>query len=248
MRRERVVLAAAMLAAAVASCRDVPAPEGGVFSVSALLLPSPAVVVGDTMRDSAGAAAPLRLVAYGVNGEPLDPQPTTNFVVLDATAHVVGGAYLVGDASGTVRVVGNAGGVQSVPQLVLVTAEPDTLVPSDSTHQVRTFTFPVDTAVNADLIVQVRSAAGAGVDGVIVRYEITRSPPAVGSGATVVLLNSGVPSSRDTTSGGGTASRTLRFRLAAAAPATDSATVTASAAYRGLSIGVVQFTVVFKAQ
>ncbi len=251
MRRSRA-MSAAVLAAALVSCRDVPAPESGVLSVSPLMLPSPAVVVGDTMRDSLGVAAPLRVIAYGVGGTAVDPQPAATFVLLDTGVAHLARAYLIGDrAGGTVRIVGNVAGIQTLPQLVLVTLKPDALVPSDSTHQVRPFAFPRDTAATADLNVEVRNTASAspsGVDGVVVRYDITRSPPVVGSGPSVLLLNGNSLSSRDTTAGGGKASRTLRFRLAAAAPATDSAFVSATASYRGQSIGVVQFTIVFKAQ
>lgn len=251
MRRRHALVVATLLVAAVTSCRDVPAPAGGVLSLSPLLLPAPAVVAGDTIRDSTGAAAPLRVIAYGVDGEPVDPQPTPTFVVLDSGAHV-SGAWLVGDRAGaTVKVVGAVAGIQTQARSVLVTLRPDTLVAADSTHQVRRFTFPRDTAASADLNVLVRNtvATPTGVDGVIVRYEIAYAPPVVGSGATAVLLSGSVASSRDTTSEGGRASRAVRLRLAAADPTrTDSAVVTATASYRGQSLGLVQFTIVFQPQ
>lgn len=250
MRRSHLALVAALSAAAMASCRDVPAPESGVLSVSPLLLPSPAVVVGDTMRDSLGAAAPLRLIAYGVDGEPVDPQPAPTFVVMDTGAHLAG-TFLIGDVTGTVRVIGSVSGLQTLSQVVLVTLRPDTLVPSDSTHQVRRFRFPEDTAATADLNVRVLNtdATPTGVDGVIVHYEITSAPPVVGTGPSVMLLSGNVQSSRDTTANSGTASRTLRLRLAGVDPTrTDSATVNATASYRGQPIGIVQFTIVFQPQ
>lgn len=252
MRPSRTMLAATLLAAALASCRDVPAPESGVLSVSPLMLPYPSVVVGDTMRDSLGVAAALRVIAYGVGGTAVDPQPAATFVLLDTGVAHLAGAHLIGDKAGsTVRIVGNVAGIQTLPQLALVTLKPDTLVPADSTHQVHLFVFPRDTAATADLNVQVQNTAGAsrsGVDGIIVRYDVTRSPPVVGSGASVILLNGNALSTRDTTAGSGKASRTLRFRLAAAAPVTDSAFVSATASYRGQALGVVQFTIVFKSQ
>jgi hypothetical protein len=250
MRRAHLALVAALLAAALASCRDVPSPDSGVLSVSPLQLPSPAVVVGDTMRDSVGAAAPLRLVAYGVDGEPVDPQPAPTFVLLDPGAHLAG-AFLIGDATGSVRVIGSVSGLQTQSQAVLVTLRPDTLVPSDSTHQLRKFRFPEDTAATADLNVRVQNtdATPTGVDGVIVRYELTYAPPVVGTGPSVLLLAGSVPSTRDTTANGGTASRTIRLRLAGVNPTqTDSAMVSATASYRGQPIGIVQFTIVFQPQ
>lgn len=251
MRRRHAMAAATLLVAVVTACRDVPAPESGVLSLSPLLLPAPAVVVGDTIRDSTGAAAPLRVIAYGVGGDPLEPQPTATFVVLDSGAHVTG-SWLIGDRAGsTVKLVGSVAGIQTQARSVLVTLRPDTLVASDSAHQVRQFTFPRDTAATAELNVLVRNTAATptGVDGVIVRYEIVYAPPVVGSGATAVLLSGSVASSRDTTAGGGRASRAVRLRLAAADPTrTDSAVVTATASYRGQSLGLVQFTIVFQPQ
>lgn len=105
MPRMRKTIAAVLAAAAwwVVSCRDVPAPEGGVFAISALLLPSPGLVAGDTLRDSTGLASPLRVVAFDVAGDTVQ-NAVTMFVVLDTGAHL-SGALLVGDSVGrTVRV------------------------------------------------------------------------------------------------------------------------------------------------
>ena len=88
MRRGHAAALAMLVATLVVSCRDIPAPESGIFSISPLMLPSPAIVVGDTMRDSLGAVAPLRVVAYGVDGDSVTPQPTPTFVVLDTGARL----------------------------------------------------------------------------------------------------------------------------------------------------------------
>ena len=251
MRRRVVTIVATLAATVGASCRDVPAPDGGVFSVSPLILPSPAVVAGDTMRDSLGVAAPLRVVAYGVDGDTASPQPEPTFVLLDTGAHLADD-LLIGDQAGaTVRIVGSVAGLQTQQRSVLVTLRPDTLVAEDSAHQVRTFQALQDTTASADLnvLVQNLEAPPAGVDGVIVSYEVMRAPPVVGTGPTVVLLSGSVLSTRDTTANGGKAARTLRLRFAAADPTrADSASVTATASYRGQSLGVVQFTIVFQPQ
>ena len=89
MRSARKVIAVTFGAVGwwLVSCRDVPAPEGGVASLAPLRLPSPGVVAGDTMRDSVGLAAPLTVVAYAVNGDTLK-NITASFVALDTGAHV----------------------------------------------------------------------------------------------------------------------------------------------------------------
>jgi len=69
MRRNRVrTLGFAAAAVLLLSC-DLSVAPGGVYSISKLLLPSPGMVIGDTMRDSLGNAAPLRVLAFSVTGD-----------------------------------------------------------------------------------------------------------------------------------------------------------------------------------
>lgn len=232
-----------------AGCREVPAPEGGVHAISRLILPAPGLVAGDTIRDSLGVAAGLEVIAYGLDNQPLDPQPERSFVVLDTGAHLEGGRFLVGeDAGTTVRVVGTVGSLQTQPVSVKVTLAPDTIVPADTiVHHVR-YTIPPDTAAQTTLNVNVRNRAeDAGVEAVIVHFTVDRAPPSINETPTVVLLNGNVVSTRDTTESNGRASRVARLRLAAiAAPETDTAVVNATTAYRGASLGTVQFIIVFQ--
>lgn len=254
MRRMRRAAGVALGAAAwwLVSCRDLPAPEGGVLSVSPVRLPSPGVVVGDTMRDSTGVVAPLGVSAYGVSGDTLE-NVTPTFVVLDTGAHLAG-ALLIGDQDGrSVRIVGTVEAVQTQPATVKVTLSPDTLVAADSVLQRRKYSLVSgDTIVAAELATTVFHRVGAitsGVEAVIVRYAIERSPPSNGNGLTLLLMNGNVASDRDTTDGGGRASRTARFRLLAKTTFTsDTASVTATASYRGRAIGRVLFTLIFNSQ
>ena len=232
-----------------ASCREVPAPEGGVHSISGLILAAPGLVVDDTLRDSLGVAAPLDVIAYGIDNEPLDPQPEPTFVVLDTGARLEGGRFLVGeDAGTTVRVVGTVGSLQTRPTSVKVTLAPDTIVPADSIEHRVFYTIPPDTAAQTTLNVNVRNrAADAGVEAVIVHYSIDKAPPSINQTPTVVLLNGNAASTRDTTESNGRASRVARLRLnAMGEPGLDTVIVSATSAYRGASIGIVQFIIVFQ--
>lgn len=235
-----------------AACREVPAPEGGVHAISPLILPSPGLVAGDTLRDSLGVAAPLEVIAFGLDNEPLDPQPHATFVVLDTTAHLEGGRFLVGDDAGTnARVVGGVGGLQTQPVTVKVTLQPDTIVAADSTvhHVFYSFTPPPDTVAQTTLnvIVRNRAADGGGVEAVLVRFSVDKAPPSISESPSVVLLNGSVQSERDTTESNGRASRVARLRLAALTEhETDTVLVSATTAYRGVSLGTVQFILVFQ--
>ena len=217
--------------------------------MSPVQLPSPGVVAGDTMRDSTGLVAPLRVIGYSVTGD-TSKGVTATFVALDTGAHF-SGALLIGDKDGkTVRVVGTVQSVQTQPSSVRVTLSPDTLVAADSVLQRRSYALTSgDTVVSADLATTVFHRVGtvrSGVEAVIVRYVIERAPPGNGNGPTLLLMNGSVPSDRDTTDASGRAARTARFRLAAKTAFTsDTASVSATASHRGRTIGRVLFTLIF---
>lgn len=246
-----VVRDIAVVVTCLAACREVPAPEGGVHAISRLIVPAPGLVAGDTLRDSLGVAAPLDVIAFGLDNKPLDPQPEHSFVVLDTGAHLdaATGRFLVGEDPGTsVRVVGTVGSLQTQPVTVKVTLAPDTIVPADTiVHHVR-YTIPPAITAQTTLNVNVRNRAeDAGVEAVIVHFTVDQAPPSVDGTPTVVLLNGSVVSTRDTTESSGRASRVAQLRLAVmAAPALDTALVRATTAYRGASLGTVQFIIVFQ--
>ena len=249
MQRTRKTIGALLAAAAwwLVSCRDVPAPEGGIFSISPLLLPSPGLVAGDTMRDSTGLVAPLRVVAYDVRGDTVTSAPVT-FVILDTGAHLAGPLLVGKDAGTTVRVVGSVAALQTQPASVKVTLSPDTLVAADSLRFERSSS---SATLNADLPVLVQHRSGTTttpVEAVIVRYTIVRQPASTG-GPAVVLMNATTPSFADTTDATGRASRTLRLDVAnfVVSPL-DSAIVETTAAYAGRVLGTARFTVVYKQQ
>ena len=204
------------------------------------------------MRDSLGIVAPLSLTAYGVGGDTISGVPTF-FVVLDTGAHLVG-PLLVGDSVGqTVHVIGSVESVQTRPAAVLVTASPDTLVATDSVLHRRTYSIPPDSVSTATLNVTVLHRSGAvstGVAAVIVTYAVERAPAGDNNqGPAFLLLNERLQSDRDTTAITGVATLTGRFRpLAKQTFVVDTAEVSATASYRGSTIGRVLFTLIFSNQ
>ena len=237
------------------SCRDIPAPEGGVLSLSPVRLPLPGLVAGDTMRDSTGLVAPLSVVAYGVGGDTIKTV-TPTFATLDTGAHL-SGALLIGERAGaSVRVIASVVTVQTQPVTVKVTVSPDTLHAADSTLHRKSYSLITgDTIVNsADLTTTVQHrAAGkdsSGVEAVIVRYTIDKAPPGdPAKGPTLLLMSGSVESRVDTTDTGGRGARTARFRLLAATTRTaDTAVVSATSSYRGRTLGTVTFVVIFNRQ
>jgi len=75
---------------------------------------------------------------------------------------------------------------------------------------------------------------------------IDKAPPSINESPTVVILNGSTVSTRDTTESNGRASRVARLRpLALGGQQQDTVIVTATTAYRGASLGTVQFILVF---
>jgi len=236
------------LACAFAGCVDLSKPTDGVFSLSDVQLPSPGVVMKDTMRDSTGQVAPLHAVAYGADGDSIPA--TVSFIVVDSGAHTVG-PLLIGDTvRSLVHVIASTDAIQTRPVTFEVTLSPDTIVPNDSTvHHTAFSVLSGDSVATSAALTALVEHFGVSdttaVNAVIVRYAITRAPPDNGHGPSVLLMNGSVPSDRDTTSLG-MAARSLRLRILALSNLTaDTAVVTATASYRGQSIGTVEFTVVF---
>jgi hypothetical protein len=251
----RVVAAVIAIAAAVASCRPIPAPANGVLSVSEVQLPSPGVVVGDTMRDTAGNVAPLRVYAFGVGGQADTLQDAAvQFVLLDSGAHMAPGGYLIGDSvRSAVRVVGSVASLQTSPAPVNITLRPDS-IGSALTTAIPTVSFdPLDSTAAANYstalaanVVSLDSVPPPGVQSVIVRWAITYQPAASVAGAVSAVLvdPSGNQSTIDTTDANGQATRRVRVRPQA--PTTpDSVIVTVTAQYRGVQLrgSPVQFVV-----
>lgn len=246
-----------ILAAVVAGCRDLPTPAGGVQAISRVILPSPGLVVGDTMRDSLGAVAPLRVVAFDENGDTILPAPAAGFILLDSTARLADD-LLIGRTVGRARLIATVAGLQTQMDTAIVTLRPDTLAATDSVRHVRIVPgariLAGDTSfASGDLGVVVRhrdSATVTGVDAVVVRYTITRSPTGDGSGSgpTVVFVGGSATAARDTTANEGRAAKSIRLRIAARPQLPDSAIVTATASYRGRALGIITFTIVFQTQ
>jgi hypothetical protein len=234
MDRRRLWYGAAVAFAAVA-CVDVSSPKG-VVSISALLPPSPGVVRGDVMRDSSGAPAAMRIIAYDASNKPvggLSPE----FFVLDRGAHVDAAGVLVGDSLTTVRVVGTIGGLQTAPVSIVVSVAPVKVaaVGRIDTMRVR---VSADTTQNVSpaLGVAVTGAGDTAVAGVVVQYAVTRMPASLpGNPPTVYISDpAGRPMSRDTTEASGRASRRrAAMRITALGGPLDSIVVEASASYKG---------------
>src|SRR5438552_18517371 len=122
-----VVLSWVAVAGAVA-CTDVSGSSTSVLSIQFDTLPSPSVVVGDTLRDTTGAVIRPVVHAYNFKGAEILPAPVyflspDSGVTVDSATGVI-----VGDSlrSTSARIVATVGRLQAI-QRVDVTLSPDLL-------------------------------------------------------------------------------------------------------------------------
>jgi len=220
----RSALAGAALGVVALACGDVPTLEGGIAFISPVILPSPAVALGDTLRNEAGVVAPLRIFAIDNAGDTLqNVEPT--FVVTTVpgpSVTILANDLVRGDSVRTASIVGRVGTrLQTPPAQLSVVFQPDSMAAGSPT----TASFPalgvgVITS-SVPLSVNVTSIGGgtrAGVPSIIVRYLITNIYPAGTTvpDTTVVLVDdqsrfagNGL-AAVDTTDASGNASRQIR--------------------------------------
>ena len=210
----RVSLAAAGLAMTL-SCGDVPTLASGIAYISAVELPSPVVIAGDTLRDSLGHVAPLRVRAFDKNDKEVSGTTTTWFVSpLDAGIHIdANGILTANDSLRVVHLVGRVGDrLQTVEALLYVVARPDQVLGTGTTDPV------IGAPGKGTLQVTVtgtRNAVRSPVRGVVVRYRIVavNDSPVVDSTRVFLVDDANVPlrgaftMAVDTTNESGVASR-----------------------------------------
>ena len=232
------------------ACVDLSAPSGAA-SISTLLLPSPSVVLGDVMRDSNGAPAPISVVAYDANNSPV-PGLTAQFFITDSlhAAHLDNKNEIVGDKIGTVRVLGQIGSLQTAAVSIPVTYAPDHIkivgtadsvvapLSRDSATSIGTVSLPVS----------VRSVGDSASQGFIVSYTITYAPVTAASSksaAVYLVSDAGAAATADTTDASGSAGvKVLVNSLYLAARDSiyantkpESVVVLASTKYKGVPVG-----------
>jgi hypothetical protein len=244
---QRFVTALAGIGAVVGiACVDMSAPSGAA-SISSLQLPSPFVVAGDSMRDSAGVAKAITVIGYDGNGAPLEGVEFQVFITDTArAAHLSTANVLIGDAIGATRVLGQVGNLQTPVVAIPITYAPARLVAGTRPDTVRPNVTAADSAASMDgkpMVVLVRSADDSASAGTIVRYRIVREPvrnPNATSSPVFIADDSNKPTSVDTADAGGASRRLVvigRFLgdpdVIGANRRPDSAIVEATATYKG---------------
>jgi hypothetical protein len=247
--RRVAAFAGALALAAAAACAEAGTDPSTALSLVFDTLPAPAVVKGDTLRDSLGRAVKLSARAYNAKDQLIVDAPV-QFLVLDpAFARVTGDGYLIGDSITTTgaRVLASVTGLQTPPQLVRVTFVPTSAerARSDTTGSLLYLPLPTELFTSDSLAVRVRGTnPTTGADTLVhywvVRYQIV--DPVIPEGDTTVYLAEEGSQRRaraDTTDTRGLASVRLALRFSAVGTLVQengTVTVEARASYRGQDV------------
>ena len=248
--RALVLTALAGSAAGAAACHEIGTDPKEAISIAFDSLPSPSIVVGDTLRDdSTGAVAPLSADAFNGNGQRI-PGATFTYFPRDTggALEVVNGNLLVArkprDLAATI--IASLGNLQVSTQLFVV-PRPDSIVPGDS-MKLKAILSP-DTSINVTDAVPVRvthvqrdtaDQPSGGVGHWVVFFRVLRAAPDLADSVWLVGAANTQRKTADTTDASGVTA-TLRVRVFAKRLSNpnektniaDSVVLSATARYRG---------------
>jgi hypothetical protein len=248
-----VVAAGAIMTSA--ACAEVGSGPDVPAAIELTALPSPSVVIGDTLRTIDGVVAPVKAIVRNLSGDPIADAPVRylyadfardSALKVDSSSGIV---VALRASSADARLAARVGTSLQVLKTVVVTSRPDSM---DRVGQVTPTLFTttlLDTGAvgrtanssNALTAVVRHKSSTAGVtttvNGWPVRFELlSPANPTNDTTRSVYLVDDvGRASSLDTTDAGGVAGRKVRIRAALfpAAGVTDSVIVQATATYRG---------------
>jgi hypothetical protein len=217
--RARVGLGAplALAAAAFIGCSGIADPSA-VAALEFNGVPFPAIVTGDSLRDSTGAAAVLTATVYDGRGDVMPGAPVEFFsldtgVVIHPNGHVVATRR-----DGAVRLVAVIGALQSQRRTVQVTRQPDSTLKAADTV---TFSYAIPDkssnvapAVSFRLLSSDTVGVSPNVAGWVVRWRVLHNGDTLAATDTSLVAlwdaSGSRHSLRDTTGTDGVSSRRLR--------------------------------------
>ncbi len=232
-RRGAVVVAVAILSA----CTEIPSGANAVASIQFDSLPSPSVVLGDTLRDESGKVAPLSARAFAYGAKEITGAPFRYFAldrglnVDSITGRVVGDSVRATPA----RVAAAVAGLQALMPIPVV-FKPDTLVISTGRDSLAYSVTDSTLNISPSLSVILRhtlTRTDSLVRSYLVKFAVTNQTDTL---AAQLVNDAGAASSRDTTDQSGIASRKLKIRPTRLKSVNDSVVVTASVTYKGAHV------------
>jgi hypothetical protein len=209
---------AALLVAAAIGCSGL-TDASAVAALDFTGIPFPAIVTGDSMRDSTGAAAPLRATVYDGNGDVIVGAPV-EFFSLDTGVTIYPDGHIVATRrDGAVRLVAVVGALQSQRRTVQVTRQPDSTSKAADTvsfeYEIPDKAANVAPAVSFRLLSSDTAGVSPNVAGWPVRWRVLHNGDTLApTDTTLVALwdaSGSRHSLRDTTGTDGVSARRLRI-------------------------------------
>lgn len=207
-----------LIAAVAAACTEVGTNPNTPVAIQLDQPASPSVLLGDTLRDSLGLAAPLRVTVFNFKNDSIPGIPvsflaadSTGSVSIDPTLGIVVGHKLVSQ----VLVVATALSLQSIPDTITVVDTPSVMIPQDSARDSVDYSFAGGLR-DTSLTLRVRLIHlpdSAAVPDYLVHYTILHPAPYDNTDSTnVQLVNPAArPELVDTTDATGTTALSLRI-------------------------------------
>jgi hypothetical protein len=252
--RHRTLLGVAIAAALGVACAEVGTAPDVPAAIELPPFAFPSVVVGDTLRNEAGIATPIRAIVRNSAGEIItDATPTYIYAdfardgafLIDSTSGIVVGAKVVSEG----RIAARIGSSLQVLRTLIGTVAPDTAFAGTAPASL-ILTLPdtgrarAQSNTTQELPLRVRNRASTtavDVQGWLVRFQVLRPVNLTNDTTQAAYLvdDQGRASTLDTTSASGQAGRRVRVRGAlfpvaqGAARVTDTVVVQATLTYKG---------------
>lgn len=218
------------------ACTDISGSSTAVLSLQFDTLPSPSVVVGDSLRDTTGAVVRPVVHAFNFKGEEITSaqiyfqSPDSGVTVDSATGIIVGDSL----RSTPARIIATVGNLQAI-QRINLTLRPDLIAASNGRD---TLNYSLlDSTKNLSDVLSVRLSHGVSPnDSVVTNYIVSfaivsQSNPNLAE----LMTEADKPSQIDTTDASGIAGRKIRVHPVNLGSGTtvDSVIVEATAKYQG---------------
>jgi hypothetical protein len=219
----------------MAACTDITSDPKTVVAVSLDYVASPSVVAGDTMRDTNGVVQRLRGTAYNFRGQAIAGYPII-YRAIDLGLHIVDSGFVVADTASLlpVRILADAGGLQTQPVQLFIVPPPYQVIKVDTTDSVVYSLHDTTSILSSPLTVRVLPqdtvTTTIPIQGYLVSYAIQQATDTVWA---QLVNGTGQPQHVDTTGSAGTAGQSVRIRPLQLPMVTDSVIVLATVKYRG---------------
>lgn len=229
----------------VASCTNVNTSPTHAVAIEFDSLPFPAIVAGDSLRDSLGVAAPLRAIAYNGNFQQLD-HSLIRYIAFDTGLTIDANGFVTAQSrNGAVRLLATVGALQSVTKSIEIARRPDSVAIVGLARDTLFYKLPDDVAANVSPELSVKLITGDSSGGIhntkgwLVSWQAFYRGNALLDSDTITasLWDEGKRVSRvDTTGTDGIASRVLRVRPVGLTTKAESLIVLATVRYRGAQV------------